>query len=257
MRRYFVVIGIILGALLIGCGGEDAPEAPADPVAATAEPAVTVVTSQAEQPSATAVEASATAPRPSPTSYAGGIPSPVVVSASATEGPTPAPTSTTVPAPATQPSTPTPTASAVAASPTLTPERTDEPDDCDDFATHRDAQLYFLEQGGPLDDPFGLDTDGDGIACNAETDTGYDRRSYALFDEYTPTPTQTATPTPTTPPASPSTDIWSSPERTAELNAIDWQAFEDGIEVSLINEGRRVRTFWRTPNGEIDGNLNG
>jgi hypothetical protein len=36
---------------------------------------------------------------------------------------------------------------------------------CDDFANQRDAQTFFISQGGPSKDPHGLDTDHDGIAC--------------------------------------------------------------------------------------------
>lgn len=37
--------------------------------------------------------------------------------------------------------------------------------DCGDFDTQRQAQLFFLEEGGPTHDPHRLDADGDGIAC--------------------------------------------------------------------------------------------
>lgn len=37
--------------------------------------------------------------------------------------------------------------------------------DCSDFATQAAAQQFFLAQGGPENDPNGLDADGDGIAC--------------------------------------------------------------------------------------------
>jgi hypothetical protein len=36
---------------------------------------------------------------------------------------------------------------------------------CDDFATQAEAQAFFLSEGGPGNDPHGLDADGDGIAC--------------------------------------------------------------------------------------------
>jgi hypothetical protein len=36
---------------------------------------------------------------------------------------------------------------------------------CSDFATHDEAQRFFLKCGGPSKDPYGLDTDHDGIAC--------------------------------------------------------------------------------------------
>ncbi|MGA9747291.1 MAG: thermonuclease family protein [Nocardioides sp.] len=37
--------------------------------------------------------------------------------------------------------------------------------DCGDFATQRAAQSFFLDNGGPRNDPHALDSDGDGIAC--------------------------------------------------------------------------------------------
>lgn len=37
--------------------------------------------------------------------------------------------------------------------------------DCGDFDSQRQAQLFFLDHGGPDSDPHGLDSDSDGIAC--------------------------------------------------------------------------------------------
>ena len=37
--------------------------------------------------------------------------------------------------------------------------------DCGDFATHDEAQAFFISQGGPSKDLHKLDRDGDGIAC--------------------------------------------------------------------------------------------
>ena len=248
MRLCSMVIVILLGMLLVACGGEDTP---ADTAA--------VATVELAAPAATAIETKSTpaAPRPSPTSYTGSIPSPAAVSAAVTRVPTVAATSeamvTVTPAPTIQRSTPTPPAPTAVASPTLTPERTEVPDDCGDFATHREAQLYFLEQGGPIDDPFGLDTDGDGIACNAETDTGYERIAFTLFSPATVTPAPTATPIPTVQPLPSSANIWSSPERTAELNSIDWRAFADstaeyGVR-AIRSEGRHMNVYWTGPDG--------
>lgn len=39
--------------------------------------------------------------------------------------------------------------------------------DCGDFATQMEAQIFFLQQGGPADDPHRLDADGDGIVCES------------------------------------------------------------------------------------------
>ncbi len=37
--------------------------------------------------------------------------------------------------------------------------------DCPDFSTQEEAQDFFESQGGPSDDPYNLDRDGDGVAC--------------------------------------------------------------------------------------------
>ena len=39
--------------------------------------------------------------------------------------------------------------------------------DCGDFPTQRKAQRFFRRQGGPREDPHGLDGDNDGIACES------------------------------------------------------------------------------------------
>lgn len=47
------------------------------------------------------------------------------------------------------------------------PERWDNPqwEDCEDFAFQREAQAFFEAAGGPEEDPFILDEDQDGRAC--------------------------------------------------------------------------------------------
>lgn len=70
-----------------------------------------------------------------------------------------------VPPPAPSPSpTPTPTATA---SPTPTPTGTPSTDlrDCSDFETWEEAQAFFEAEGGPAQDPHGLDQNGNGVAC--------------------------------------------------------------------------------------------
>jgi hypothetical protein len=47
--------------------------------------------------------------------------------------------------------------------------------DCTDFENQADAQAFFEEMGGPLNDPYNLDDDADGEACE-EWMRGYDRR---------------------------------------------------------------------------------
>src|SRR5262249_52059019 len=39
--------------------------------------------------------------------------------------------------------------------------------DCGDFASQKAAQIFYLQAGGPRVDPHGLDSDGDGIACES------------------------------------------------------------------------------------------
>lgn len=39
--------------------------------------------------------------------------------------------------------------------------------DCSDFGSQREAQIFFLNHGGPHSDPHRLDSDGDGIACES------------------------------------------------------------------------------------------
>ncbi|MGH2616059.1 MAG: hypothetical protein ACRDJC_12525 [Thermomicrobiales bacterium] len=46
--------------------------------------------------------------------------------------------------------------------------------DCTDFDTRTDAQAFYEEAGGPLYDPFNLDDDEDGVACE-EWETDYEQ----------------------------------------------------------------------------------
>ena len=55
---------------------------------------------------------------------------------------------------------------------------------CSDFSAWNEAQAFFVSYGGPKSDPYGLDTDGNGIPCQS------------LIGAPTPTPTITPTPTP-------------------------------------------------------------
>ncbi|MFT4038134.1 MAG: excalibur calcium-binding domain-containing protein [Thermomicrobiales bacterium] len=38
---------------------------------------------------------------------------------------------------------------------------------CSDFKTQKEAQKFFKRHGGPQQDPYNLDGDGDGIACES------------------------------------------------------------------------------------------
>lgn len=53
-------------------------------------------------------------------------------------------------------------ASLIASPPAMAADR-----DCGDFSSQRAAQIFFLNHGGPQSDPHGLDSDGDGIACES------------------------------------------------------------------------------------------
>jgi micrococcal nuclease len=39
--------------------------------------------------------------------------------------------------------------------------------DCSDFATRAEAQAFYEAAGGPAKDPYKLDSDGDGLACES------------------------------------------------------------------------------------------
>ena len=45
--------------------------------------------------------------------------------------------------------------------------------DCGDFGSQREAQIFFLNHGGPNSDPHRLDSDGDGIACESNPGPTY------------------------------------------------------------------------------------
>ena len=61
---------------------------------------------------------------------------------------------------------------------------------CDDFETWRAAQNFFESEGGPNDDPHGLDANSDGVACQSLPGAPGDA----------PSPTPLLTPTPEPPP---------------------------------------------------------
>ena len=59
---------------------------------------------------------------------------------------------------------------------------------CSDFTVWQDAQYFFLSHGGPKNDPYGLDGNGDGFAC----------QSLPGAPQVASTPTPTAVPVATT-----------------------------------------------------------
>ena len=139
-------------------------------------------------------------PTPIPESHATSTPAPhPTVSPTLVPTPTPIPephaTSTPAPHPTVSPSlvpTPTPT-------PTPTPEHTPEPApeepfedrDCGDFSEWQDAQDFFLAEGGPDEDPHGLDRDGDGVACQSLPGSPRNERE---LPTPSPSPSPTAAP---------------------------------------------------------------
>ena len=66
------------------------------------------------------------------------------------------------------PGSPTQASSTPSATPTETEDDSEEPDrNCSDFDTWSDAQAFYKAEGGPDSDPHGLDSNGDGIACES------------------------------------------------------------------------------------------
>ncbi len=114
--------------------------------------------------------------------------------------PTPAPIPPTTPAPTVVPtpspfpaptSTPAPT-QGPAPGPSASDEEALHDLDCGDFSEWQEAQAFFESQGGPDEDPHGLDGDGDGIACRSLH--GAPERSTSEAPESTATPQPPATP---------------------------------------------------------------
>ena len=85
--------------------------------------------------------------------------------------PEPAPPSTVVPGPAISP-VPVPDTEAND-HPIPAPQQSPPPEqpltdrDCEDFSDRQEAQAFYVAEGGPEDDPHGLDRDGDGVACQS------------------------------------------------------------------------------------------
>ena len=72
--------------------------------------------------------------------------------------------------------------------------------DCADFSSQQEAQQFFIDHGGPDSDPFGLDPDEDGVACET-----------LPAAPATPATPSTASPSPT-----PSTSATPEPAATPE-----------------------------------------
>ena len=71
------------------------------------------------------------------------------------------------------------------------PEEPFEDRDCGDFSEWQDAQDFFLAEGGPDEDPHGLDRDGDGVACQSLPGSPRNERE---LPTPSPSPSPTAAP---------------------------------------------------------------
>ena len=120
---------------------------------------------------------------------------------------TPAPSATAIPAPTPEPP-PTPTPDPTPKpTPTPTPDPTPESADiqqeefvdlyCGDFSDWPEAQSFFESQGGPDQDPHGLDGDGNGVVCQSLPGSPTDSSLS------TPAPMATPVPDPELTPAAP------------------------------------------------------
>jgi hypothetical protein len=96
------------------------------------------------------------------------------------EEPAPPPEEPEPPAPPEQPEPPPeePEPPAPPEEPDPPPEEPEPPSDepfvdrnCSDFETQPEAQAFFIAEGGPEEDPHGLDGDGNGIACESLPDS--------------------------------------------------------------------------------------
>ena len=120
---------------------------------ASASPSATPTASPSARATPTPTSATTSAPTPAPTP----VPTPQPTSA-----PTPVPTAAPTPVP-----TPVPTATAAGF---YMPPGWDGVSDvnCSDFDTHTHAQSFFIGTGGsPSNDPYRLDANHDGIACES------------------------------------------------------------------------------------------
>ncbi len=130
-----------------------------------------------------------------------------------------------------------PTPDAETPSPT-TPETPDvaAPIGCSDFNEWPDAQTFFYYEGGPLRDDYHLDTNRDGIACNAGTDQGTDGQIFKAPKMEDILPESERGPVVVEAPL-----VEFSP---AEVAAIGWQDFErEGYLFLWKQEGDTIRVL--------------
>ena len=100
--------------------------------------------------------------------------------------------------------------------PSATPTETEEPDrNCSDFDTWSDAQAFYEAEGGPDSDPHGLDSNGDGTACESLPGSPTQASSTPSA-----TPTETEEPDATAPTSIPGGRLRTSTRRRAVLTRI-------------------------------------
>ena len=243
----------LMMALVLACGGEQTDTPPSD-------------TNRTAQAAPTATLAATSTPKPlsgSPSTAATMATASVPDAARDTEKRAEdqsTVTPTTPPAAATTPITtaaaiPTPTSAVVATQVAISAGSIN----CGDFQTWGDAQQFFFEKGGPDSDEYGLDTDGDWIACNAESDQGAEMQPFEAPESAVepqgatpgpvpapvpPTVVAAATQEPTPEPTPASVILSETPlrEYTAEeIGAVDWSGFErDGHLFRRVFPGTRI-----------------
>ncbi len=87
---------------------------------------------------------------------------------------------------------------------------------CLDFDSQEEAQEFYEQEGGPDEDPHGLDSDRDGVACEGLSEVGVAGQIVVLAQAATPTPTPTPSGSPS---ASPSSSPTGSPTTSATPTA--------------------------------------
>ena len=111
--------------------------------------------------------------------------------------------------------------------------------DCSVFDSAQAAQAAFLSVGGPLDDDFSLDTNRDGIACNADTDAGADGLRWAFSDSDGPGPAGTIRPTATPDAQEPPKPPEMEGQRLG-LWEIDWAHMQSVGVVRIVKVAERL-----------------
>jgi hypothetical protein len=103
---------------------------------------------------------------------------------------------------------------------------------CADFATQQEAQRFFEQQGGPQNDPFNLDVDNDGRACEGLPGGATASPSPGA----SPTPGATASPT-----ASPGQALPKNGAPTAAIALSGLTFLEAGYGLTLLAKRMGVR----------------